>query len=188
MDDKESRKHIFTSHTTSTQDSIITSESLELGLEEDILNQIIQGAESHGISPTSYINQIIKRYLEWDKFEPKAGIVPISKPVVKELFGNLSEEQIVSMAKNTSKNALQKTVIKFISDKQEQHTVEYEENQEKEKEKQKLDMNSFLSWLAMPLKLDILLAKKMVIPVIIMATIEIIVLIIAAVVAIIYTF
>jgi outer membrane receptor for ferrienterochelin and colicin len=53
----------------------------------------------------------------------------------------------IAMAKNMSKNALQKTVIKFIRDKQKQQTVEYEENQEKEKEKQKLDMNSFLSWL-----------------------------------------
>jgi hypothetical protein len=147
MDDKESRKHILTSHTTSTKDSIITSESLELDLEEDILNQIIHGAESHGISPTSYTNQILKRCLEWDKFEPKAGIVPISKPVAKELFDNLSEEQIVSMAKNMSKNVLQKTVIKFIRDKQKQQIVEYEENQEKDKEKQKLDMNSFLLWL-----------------------------------------
>jgi hypothetical protein len=142
MDDKESRKHILASHTTSTK-----VESLELDLEEDILNQIIHGAEGHGISPTSYINQILKRCLGWDKFEPKADIVTISKPVAKKLFDNLSEEQIVSMAKNTSKNVLHKTVIKFIRDKQRQQIVEYEENQEKEKEKQKLDMNSFLSWL-----------------------------------------
>jgi hypothetical protein len=134
IDDKESRKHILTLHRTSTKDSIIASESLELDLEEDISNQIIQGAESHGISPTSYINQIVKRYLEWDRFEPKDDIVTMSKPVVKKLFDNLTEQQIISIANNTAKNALQKTVNKFVTEHQEEG-------------RHKVDMNSFLTWL-----------------------------------------
>ena len=137
MDDKESKKHILPSH--STEDST-NAGFLDLDLEEDILSRITQGAENHGISPTSYVNQIIKRYLEWDKFEPKADIVTISKPVAKELFGNLREEQIIAMAKNTAKNALQKSAIKFGSEQQQQ-------TQKEVKESHNLDWNSFLSWL-----------------------------------------
>jgi hypothetical protein len=61
IDDKESKKHILPSH--SRIDST-NAGFLDLDLEEDVLNRITQGAESHGISPTSYVNQIIKRYLE----------------------------------------------------------------------------------------------------------------------------
>ena len=74
-----------------------------------------------------------------DKFEPKADIATISKPVAKELFGNLREEQIISMAKNTAKNALQKSAIKFASEQQ--------QTQKEVKESHNLDTNSFLSWL-----------------------------------------
>jgi outer membrane receptor for ferrienterochelin and colicin len=63
----------------------------------------------------------------------------MSRPVVKELFGNLGEEQILSMAKNTAKNALLKTV-RLVSDQQRQ-------TQEEKKGNKNLDMNSFLSWL-----------------------------------------
>lgn len=58
----------------------------------------------------------------------------ISKPVVKKLFDNLTEQQIISIANNTAKNALQKTVNKFVMEHQEEV-------------RHKVDMNSFLTWL-----------------------------------------
>ncbi|HJT48747.1 MAG TPA: hypothetical protein VJ729_11250 [Nitrososphaeraceae archaeon] len=136
MDDKESKKHILLSQ--SREDSI-NAQYMQLELDEDTLDQISQAAESHGVSQTSYINQIMKRYLEWHRIEPNANIVTMSRPVLKELFGNLGEEQILSMAKNTAKNALLKTV-RLVSDQQRQ-------TQEEKKGNKNLDMNSFLSWL-----------------------------------------
>ena len=135
IDDKESKMHIMPS-----QDGTAATwtDPIDLELDEGTLCQVAKEAERHGISPNSYINQILKRYLEWDKFEPKADIVPISKPVAKELFDNLSEQQIISMAKNTAKNALQNSVVKFESEQQQQ---------KEEVVKKKLDTSSFLSWL-----------------------------------------
>ena len=135
IDDRESKNHVFPSH-NKKESSTAAIEPLNLELDVDTLSQITQGANSHGISPASYINQIIKRYLDWDKFEPKADIVTISKPVAKELFDNLSEEQIISMAKNSAKNALKETVIKFVK-----------EHEQEAQGKHKVDVNSFLSWL-----------------------------------------
>jgi len=78
---------------------------------------------------TGYINQILKRYIEWDRFESKAGVVMLSAPVVRKLFNNLTAEQIIVMAKHIGKNSLQKTVAKFAI------------------ERQNMYLNFFLSWL-----------------------------------------
>ena len=123
--DKESKKHIF--QTPNRKEP--AAESLALEFEQDVLNQIIYHAEHHGLSLTNYINQILKRYFEWDRFEPKDGIVMLCAPVVRELFNNLTAAQIIVMAKNMAKNLLQKTVAKFAI------------------ERQNMDFNFFLSWL-----------------------------------------
>jgi hypothetical protein len=98
-----------------------------LELEQDVLNHIIHQAEELGISLTSYINQIIKKYFQWNSFQTKSNLVLLSRPVVKEIFDKLTTEQIIFMAKNTGKYMLQSVLVKFAL------------------EAQKIDLNLFLS-------------------------------------------
>ncbi len=55
-------------------------------------------AEIHEISLNTLVNQIFKRYVEWDSYEPKVGMIPIAKPVLIQLFENISEDKIVEIA------------------------------------------------------------------------------------------
>jgi hypothetical protein len=144
IDAKESKIHILTSQSRLTTN---WTSPIDLELDEDILNQIAIEAERYGVSQSNYINQIIKRYLEWDNFETKAGeVMPISKPVAKKLFDSLTEEQVISMAKKMAKNSWQNILAEFER-KQEQQR-EQTEGGEEEKEKEHItDMNLFLSWL-----------------------------------------
>lgn len=87
IDDKESKGHILP-----TESKNINAGSMTFDLDEGIANNIHALAQSQGISLNTYLNQIIKRFLEWDRFEPKAGIIPISKPVLTELFNNRTKE------------------------------------------------------------------------------------------------
>lgn len=70
------------------------------------MRKINYKAEQDGISLNTLINQILKRYVEWDMYVGKAGMVPISKPVVKKLFQELSEEEVINMSKDIAKNAV----------------------------------------------------------------------------------
>ena len=97
-------------------------------LDETVANKVYAEAQSQGINLNTYVNQIIKRFIEWDKFEPKAGLVPISKPLLTELFTNRSKEEIIDMARRVGKNAVQSTARFMKDDKL-------------------LDLSSFLSWL-----------------------------------------
>ncbi len=123
IDDKESKKYIF--QTQNNEE--FAGEPIELELEQDVLNHIIHQAEELGISLTSYINQIIKKYFQWNSFQAKSNLVLLPRPVVKEAFDKLTTEQIIFMAKNTGKYMLQSVLVKFAL------------------EAQKIDLNLFLS-------------------------------------------
>jgi hypothetical protein len=123
IDDKESKVHILP---TDSKDS--AAGSMTFDLDETVANKVYAEAQSQGISLNTYVIQIIKRFIEWDKFEPKAGLIPISKPVLTELFTNRTKEEIIDMARRIGKNAVLSTAT-FMKDEK------------------LLDLNSFLSWL-----------------------------------------
>ena len=63
------------------------------------------------ISLNDMINQILKRFIEWNQFEPISGMVHIPKPVVSELFNLKSDEEIIKIAESVGKNAIFNTVL-----------------------------------------------------------------------------
>ena len=103
----------------------INSTSLTFRLDEDNVKKLRIEAQKQGISLNSFVNQVLKSFLEWHIFEPRVGFVPILKPVVKELFTKMTKEQITEIAANTGKEEVQNAVY-FM--------------------KGKIDLDSFLSW------------------------------------------
>lgn len=55
-------------------------------IDEKIMNKLQIEAKNREISLNMLVNQIIKNFVDWFMFEPKVGMIPISKPVVVELF------------------------------------------------------------------------------------------------------
>jgi hypothetical protein len=80
--------------------------TITLRIDTDIMQSLYNKAGQDGISLNTLVNQILKRYVEWDMFGAKVGMIPLSKPVAKELFQRLSREDIIKMAKDVAKNAV----------------------------------------------------------------------------------
>jgi hypothetical protein len=72
------------------------------------------------------VNQILKNYIDWDRLEPKAGMIPVAKPVIAEGFRHLSDDDVIKLATCVGKNTLHDIVL-FM--------------------KNKVDLDSLLSWL-----------------------------------------
>ena len=75
-------------------------------IDEDILNKLRSESENRETSLNTFVNQIFKRYVEWDMYESKVGMVPIAKPIIIELFNKITKEQIVDMANRIGKNVV----------------------------------------------------------------------------------
>jgi hypothetical protein len=94
-------------------------------IDKNIMEKLRNEAKSKGISINSFVNQIIKGYAEWYIFEPKIGMIPISKPIVFELFKDLTKEEVSHIATAVGKSAIYDITL-FM--------------------KSKVDMDTFLQW------------------------------------------
>lgn len=95
------------------------------------MKKVEHEARHQQISLNSLSNQIFKNYIEWDMLSPKAGMIPVAKRVISELFGRLSKEEVVKLAQQVGKDIMNDLIL-FM--------------------KHKIDLNSFLSWLEIWLK------------------------------------
>ena len=53
-------------------------------IDEDVMSKLRSESKNRGISLNMLVNHIIKNFVDWYMFEPKIGMVPISKPIVIE--------------------------------------------------------------------------------------------------------
>lgn len=104
------------------------SRTITFRIDGDIFNKLEKEAERREISLNTLSNQVFRSFLEWDRLQPEAGMIPIAKPVIAELFGEMSKEQIEKLAKRVGKNTMHDMVL-FM--------------------KKNMDIHSFLSWLEM---------------------------------------
>ena len=90
------------------------------------MNSIHIEAENRMLNMNAMMVQILKSFVEWDKFEPFSGMVHIPKPVLREILKKKSDKDIIDMAESIGKNAIYNTIL-FM--------------------KGKRDLNAFLSWI-----------------------------------------
>jgi hypothetical protein len=100
-------------------------------IEEGTMDLLRIESENREVSLNTLVNQILRRYVEWDMYEAKVGMLPIAKPVVSALFGEISKDQVVELAKKVGKNAVHDIAL-FM--------------------KSRMDLPSFLSWFEMRMK------------------------------------
>lgn len=55
-------------------------------IDENVMMKLRKESNQREISINTLVNQTLKRFVEWDMFEPKVGMVTLAKPVVAEIF------------------------------------------------------------------------------------------------------
>jgi hypothetical protein len=100
-------------------------------IEAGVMDVLRSESEKREVSLNTMINQILKRYTEWDMYEPKVGMIPIARPLVSALFEHMEEKEIVDIARKVGKNAVHDIAL-FM--------------------KSRMDLQSFLSWFEMRIK------------------------------------
>ncbi|HEX7032948.1 MAG TPA: hypothetical protein VF172_08115 [Nitrososphaera sp.] len=100
-------------------------------IDESIMDVLRSESEKREVSLNTMVNQILRRYTEWDMYEPKVGMIPIARPLVSALFGSLDEKEVVEIACKVGKNAVHDITL-FM--------------------KSRMDLQSFLSWFEMRIK------------------------------------
>ncbi|HJU58246.1 MAG TPA: hypothetical protein VJ583_00730 [Nitrososphaeraceae archaeon] len=85
-------------------------------IENKILEKIREEGEKDQISVSNLINKILKRYVEWDLYTSKVGMIPIPRLLLEKLFEKRSEQEIIELATNVGKNELE-DILLFMNKK-----------------------------------------------------------------------
>ena len=76
-------------------------------------------------------NQILQNYVDWDRLESKAGMIPVAKRLLSEAFNDMSDDEVIKLATNVGRDTLNDIILFMRS---------------------KIDLDSLLSWLELWLK------------------------------------
>ena len=74
------------------------STSISFRIEDSVLEGLKKEAKINETSLNTLANQVFKRYVEWDRFGAKVGMVPVAKPLLVELFSEIDEIKLAELA------------------------------------------------------------------------------------------
>lgn len=97
-------------------------------LDEEIIERLRTESKNREISTNTLVNQALKRFLDWDMYQTKIGLVSVNRPVFVEVFGKFTQKEIIEIATRVGKNEVRDIAL-FM--------------------KGKIDLDSFISWFEM---------------------------------------
>jgi len=109
------------------------TETTSFRLDSHVLDKLRSESESEGVSLNVLANKIFTRYVDWDMFEPKVGMIPVAKPIVSALFEKLSEQETIDLAKRIGQSIVS-DISTFM--------------------KGSMDIDSFVSWFVTRMKMS----------------------------------
>jgi len=74
-------------------------------LDEDLITTLRLESARQYISLNTMVNQIIQRYVEWDMYESRLGMVSFLRPVVVELLKQMNGQEVIALATGIGKRA-----------------------------------------------------------------------------------
>jgi hypothetical protein len=98
----------------------VNTETITFRLPSNLIDGLRKEAESDRISLNSMVTKIFANHIQWEKYERKVGLLPMTRTFLKEVVNQLSEEQIASMAQRTEKETF-KNILTFM---RESHSIE----------------------------------------------------------------
>ena len=76
-----------------------------LRLEDELDKTLVKLAESETVSVNLLINRALTRYVEWDAYIAKFGLLSISKRLMRMLFDHLTDAEAREMGRQSGKDA-----------------------------------------------------------------------------------
>jgi hypothetical protein len=91
------------------------TETITFRLSSSMLEELRGDAEMEGVSLNSYAARIFSNHVQWEKYERKVGLLPMTEAFLKEVLAQLSDEQVVNLAQKLEKQKF-KNIVAFMKD------------------------------------------------------------------------
>jgi hypothetical protein len=79
------------------------TETVTFRLPSSLIEKLRMDAELEGISLNNYVAKIFSNHIQWERYERKVGLLPMTEAFLREVLSLLTDEQIVNFAQKLEK-------------------------------------------------------------------------------------
>jgi hypothetical protein len=79
------------------------TETVTFRLLSSLIDELRMDAELEGISLNNYVAKIFSNHIQWERYERKVGLLPMTEAFLREVLSQLTDEQIVNLAQRLEK-------------------------------------------------------------------------------------
>src|SRR5579885_486963 len=80
------------------------TETVTFRLPSSLLEELKNEAELEKINLNAFVSKILSGHMKWGRYERKVGLLPMTKPFVKDAINRMTEEEIVNLANKIEKD------------------------------------------------------------------------------------
>lgn len=96
------------------------TETVTFRLQSSLIDELRMDAELEGVSLNNYVAKIFSNHVQWERYERKVGLLPMTEAFLREVLNQLSDEQVVNLAQRLEKQKFT-NILAFMKN---QHDVE----------------------------------------------------------------
>lgn len=82
-----------------------------------MIEELRADAETEGVSLNNFVAKIFSNHLQWERYERKVGLLPMTEAFIKEVLDQLTDEEVVNLAQKVEKEKF-KNILAFMKDEQ----------------------------------------------------------------------
>lgn len=79
------------------------TETVTFRFPSSLIDELRMDAELQGISLNNYAAKIFSNHIQWERYERKVGLLPMTEAFLREVLSQLTDEQIVNIAQRLEK-------------------------------------------------------------------------------------
>ncbi|MGI0056532.1 MAG: hypothetical protein ACREAK_04070 [Nitrosarchaeum sp.] len=80
------------------------TKTITFRLSASIIDDLKQDAEIEKINLNGLVSRILSNHILWERYERKVGLLPMTKPFVKDAINRLDEKEIINLAQKIEKD------------------------------------------------------------------------------------
>jgi hypothetical protein len=79
------------------------TETVTFRLPSSLIDELRMDAELEHVSLNNYVAKIFSNHIQWERYERKVGLLPMTEAFLREVLSQLTDEQIVNLAQRLEK-------------------------------------------------------------------------------------
>jgi hypothetical protein len=94
------------------------TETVTFRFPSSLIDELRRDAELQGISLNNYAAKIFSNHIQWERYERKVGLLPMTEAFLREVLSQLTDEQIVNLAQRLEKQKFT-NILAFMKNRHE---------------------------------------------------------------------